>query len=94
MYNVQDIASFFSYQIMLALFNKSLFSFLSERETADRNYALSYYMREHKVGNFCGCSNHLTLDYFSVSHRTRNYRRRSTFTSSYVQSRQTPTHWQ
>lgn len=23
--------------------------FLSERETADRNYALSYYMREHKV---------------------------------------------
>ncbi|CAB3410604.1 unnamed protein product [Caenorhabditis bovis] len=28
-------------------FNNSVF--LSERETADRNYALSYYMREHKV---------------------------------------------
>ncbi|VDP19477.1 unnamed protein product [Heligmosomoides polygyrus] len=28
-------------------FNNAVF--LSERETADRNYALSYYMREHKV---------------------------------------------
>lgn len=28
-------------------FNNSVF--LSERETADRNYALSYYMREHGV---------------------------------------------
>lgn len=27
-------------------FNNAVF--LSERETADRNYALSYYMREHK----------------------------------------------
>lgn len=27
--------------------------FLSERETADRNYALGYYMREHKVCFFC-----------------------------------------
>lgn len=25
------------------------FRFLSERETADRNNALAYYMREHKV---------------------------------------------
>ena len=33
-------------------FNNAVF--LSERETADRNYALSYYMREHGVSlNFC-----------------------------------------
>lgn len=29
------------------LSNEIIFSFLSERDTADRNYALSYYMKEN-----------------------------------------------
>jgi hypothetical protein len=32
-----------------SIYANRIFSFLSERETADRNYALSYYMREYKV---------------------------------------------
>ena len=39
--------------LLLILVNKlilNIFSFLSERETADKNYALGYYMNAHKVG--------------------------------------------
>lgn len=57
-------------------FNNSVF--LSEREAADRNYALGFYMREHKVfpekTNLREC-----LDfYFQVSFLVRNRRRNRT----------------
>ena len=36
----------YQYFLIFSSFNNSVF--LSERETADRNYALSYYMKENK----------------------------------------------
>ena len=37
---------FYYFLLILCSFNNSVF--LSERETADRNYALTYYMKENK----------------------------------------------
>lgn len=53
-------------------FNNSIF--LSEREAADRNYALGFYMREHKVfpekTNLRECLDY----YFQVRHQTQNHK--------------------
>ena len=41
------------------------YRYKSERETADRNYALAYYMRENKV-------QHISVQWFSVNRVHKN----------------------